>query len=106
MTKPVLFGEYVDIDCIIQSGYTNTIMAWKKIPNGEIIALNTKPSDVDKYDARVVHNSSQTLYSLRIKKFNTSDVNRLYRCAYGFRSAGKTLSLNANDFIGKYFKLH
>lgn len=100
MTKPILFGEYADIECIIKSANTNTVMAWRKIPHGEMIALNTKPVDVDKYDTRVVHTSSQTVYILRIKNFNTSDVNLIYRCAYGFNTAGTKLSLNEKDFIG------
>lgn len=100
MTKPVLFGEYVDIVCLIKSDNTDTIMAWRKIPHGEIIALNTKPVDVDKYNAKVVQTGSQTVYRLRINKFNTSDVNRLYKCAYGFRSAGENLFLNEKGFIG------
>ncbi|CAC5356778.1 unnamed protein product [Mytilus coruscus] len=100
-TNPVLFGENVDIECIINSGNTANVMAWKKSPHGETIALNTNSVDVDKYDTRIVHNNSQMVYNLRIKNFDTSDVNLLYTCVYGFNSLGKKISLNEKDFIAK-----
>lgn len=99
MTKPVVFGKDVDLECVIQTESTFGPMAWIRIPNGETIAFNKKPANVKKYGIAVQYDDTKMVYNLTIKQFNPTDVNRAYRCDFGFYSYADKLLLNDRDFI-------
>lgn len=101
MTKPVYFGHDVDLVCIIKTEDTSEPMAWIRIPNGETIAYNKFPTDDTKYRIGVQYDDTKMLYNLTIKQFNSTDVNRAYRCDFGFYSYADKLLLNDRDFICK-----
>lgn len=99
MTKSVHFGHDVDLVCVIKTEDTSEPMAWIRIPNGETIAYNKNPTDNTKYRIGVQYNDTILVYKLTIKQFNSTDVNRVYRCDFGFYSYSDKLMLNNKDFI-------
>ncbi|CAC5417082.1 unnamed protein product [Mytilus coruscus] len=101
MTKPVYFGENIDLECIIKTKETSAPMSWIMIPNGETIASDKIPTDVEKYGTAVKYNATAITYTLTIKQLNSTDVNRVYRCDFGFHSYADKLLLNDKDFICK-----
>lgn len=101
MTKPVMFGNYADLECIIKTDDKSGHMAWIRLPKGEVIAVRTNSIDNAKYEIDVKYDDTKMMYKLRIKQFNSTDVNRIYRCDSGFESYAEKLLLNDKDYICK-----
>lgn len=99
MTKPVMFGNYADLECIIKTDDKSGHMAWIRLPKGEVIAVNKNSKDVEKYEIAVEYDDTKMMYNLRIKQFDSTDVNRIYRCDSGFESFADKLLLNDKDYI-------
>lgn len=100
MTKPAYFGGNIALECIIKTEETAP-MSWIRIPNGETIASDKIPTDYAKYGITVKYDATEMIYNLTIKQFNSTDVNRVYRCDFGFHSYAEKLLLNDRDFICK-----
>lgn len=101
MTKPVYFGASINLECIIKTEKDDVPKSWIRIPNGETIASDKIPTDFGKYGIAIKYNTTEIIYSLTIKQFNSTDVNRVYRCDFGFLSYAEKLMLNDRDFICK-----
>lgn len=101
MTKPAYFGENIDLECTIKTEETSAPMSWIRIPNGETIASDKIPTDGEKYGIAVKYDVTAMIYNLTIKQLNPTDVNRVYRCDFGFHSYAEELLLNERDFICK-----
>ncbi|XP_052074593.1 uncharacterized protein LOC127712266 isoform X2 [Mytilus californianus] len=101
MTKPVYFGGNVDLECTIKTEDTSAPMAWVRIPNGEAIAYNKIPANRQKYGITVKYIEKTMIYNLTIKQFDSTDINRVYRCDFGFQSYADELLLNDKNFISK-----
>ncbi|CAC5358913.1 HARBI1 [Mytilus coruscus] len=99
MTKPVYFGKSVVLECSIQTEDKSAPMLWTKLPNGKTLACNQKSRDIDKYAVSVEYYERKMVYNLILKHFNSTDVNRVYKCDFGFHSYAGNLLLNENDFI-------
>ncbi|XP_052074596.1 uncharacterized protein LOC127712267 isoform X2 [Mytilus californianus] len=101
MTKPVYFGKSVVLECIIQTEDKSAPMLWTKLPNGKTLAYNQNSRYIDKYAVTVEYHERTMVYNLTIKHFNSSDVNRVYKCDFGFHSYSDDLLLNEKDFISE-----
>ncbi|CAC5417043.1 unnamed protein product [Mytilus coruscus] len=101
MTKPAYFGENIDLECTIKTEESFAPISWIRIPNGETIASDKIPTDVEKYEIGVKYDATAVIYNLTIKQLNSTDVNRVYRCDFGFHSYAEKLLLNDRDFISK-----
>ncbi|XP_052074610.1 uncharacterized protein LOC127712269 isoform X7 [Mytilus californianus] len=101
MTKPVYFGRNVILECIIQTEDKSAPMLWTKLPSGKTLAYNKNSRDNDKYAVTVEYHERKMVYNLTIKHFNSTDVNQVYKCDFGFHSYSGNLLLNENDFISE-----
>ncbi|VDH96417.1 Hypothetical predicted protein [Mytilus galloprovincialis] len=101
MTKPVYFGKNVVLECIIHTEDKSAPMLWTKLPNGKTLAFNQNSTYNDKYEVNVEYHDRKMIYNLTIKHFNSSDVNQMYKCDYGFQTYSDNLLLNENDFISE-----
>ncbi|CAG2188815.1 unnamed protein product [Mytilus edulis] len=101
MTKPVYFGKNVVLECIIHTAEKSAPMLWTKLPNGKTIAKNKCPADTEKYAVTVEYHESKMVYNLTIKHFNSTDINYVYRCDFGFDSYKGNILLNEQDFISE-----
>ncbi|XP_071181219.1 uncharacterized protein [Mytilus edulis] len=101
MTKPAYFGGNIDLECTIKTEETSAPMSWIRIPNGETIASDQIPTDDEKYGITVKYDATEMIYNLTIKRLNSADVNRVYRCDFGFHSYADNLLLNDKDFISR-----
>ncbi|XP_071181226.1 uncharacterized protein [Mytilus edulis] len=101
MTKPVYFGRSVILECIIHTEDKSAPMLWTKLPNGKTLAVNKISRYNEKYAVTVEYHETKMIYNLTIKHFNSSDVNQMYKCDFGFHSYSGNLMLNENDFISE-----
>ncbi|CAC5425389.1 unnamed protein product [Mytilus coruscus] len=101
MTKPVYFGRSVILECIILTEDKSAPMLWTKLPNGKTLAYNQNSRDNEKYAVTVEYHERKMVYNLTIKHFNSTDVNQVYKCDFGFHSYSGYLLLNENDFISE-----
>ncbi|XP_052074608.1 uncharacterized protein LOC127712269 isoform X5 [Mytilus californianus] len=101
MTKPVYFGRSVILECIIQTEDKSAPMLWTKLPNGKTLAYNLNSRDNEKYAVTVEYHERKMVYNLTIKHFNSTDVNQVYKCDFGFHCYSGNLLLNENDFISE-----
>lgn len=101
MTKPVYFGGNASLECTIKTEDSSAPMAWVRIPNGEAIAYNKISSNTEKYGITVKYIETTMIYNLTIKQFDSTDLNRVYRCDHGFQSYAEELLINDGNFICK-----
>jgi hypothetical protein len=102
--KPVMYGDNIILTC--KTGHVLTdkvkclVRQWYGGQKDQLLLYNKVSRDVTKYEDRT--NLSSTEFSLVIKNYNESDLNFNYTCTCGFKSYTKRLSINDNNFIGKY----
>ena len=102
--KPVIYGDNIILTC--KTGHVLTdraecpVRQWYGGHKNKILLYNNVSRDASKYEDKT--NLSSMEFSLVIKNYTESDLNINYKCSCGFNSYTKRLSINDNNFLGKY----
>ena len=101
---PVMYGDNITLTCKTGHVLTNRaecpVRQWYGGHKNKILLYNNVSRDASKYEDKT--NLSSMEFSLVIINYTESDININYKCSCGFKSYTQRLSINDNNFIGKY----
>lgn len=96
-SKPLIFGEDVQLSCYGSTCQPNTIKKWIGGPNYKLLCYVGYTADSSKYEMEV--NDTDADFGLMIKNIAVEDTFCRYTCACGLDQYTNTLDLEGVDFI-------
>lgn len=104
LTVPIVFGEDVQIKCIVSSGtcHINQTRQWTGGKGYKLLGLNGHSTDDSKYEMKI--HTSDLSFDLTVKNFSADDAFREYTCLCGTDQFRGMLMLNKTEYIRKCYK--
>ncbi|XP_052063834.1 uncharacterized protein LOC127703793 [Mytilus californianus] len=96
-SKPLVFGEDVQLSCDGSACQPNTIKKWIGGPSYKLLCYNGYSADSSKYAIMV--NDTIADFGMMIKNIAVEDTSCRYTCACGLHQHTETLDLEGVDYI-------
>ncbi|CAC5416678.1 OBSCN [Mytilus coruscus] len=98
-TDPIVFGEDVNIKCIVSAGacHINQTRQWTGGKGYKLLALNGHTTDDSKYEMKI--HTSDLSFDLTVKNFSADDAFTEYTCLCGKEQFRDMLMLNKTENI-------